>query len=220
MTEDEDRLWRILGARDTRAVRSRDLAGMYRGGLYALEDRQRSDHIAQSAHSLRELMEKLPLSSGLEVGSSGYEASDVLTGTLKLLAKAREESAAFQIASNEWKGAVDAPLSDVLKALSDAEARGSRGENARGRARAFITAEAEWGEPRSPERREQLVVEWMSLHKQLKDISHHRTSPSVDAYSATVQSTTALLLEILRATPSERLEIFDKLIDEAEADAN
>lgn len=101
-----------------RALDDRDVAlsAMYRGGIAVLEDSSNPDRFAQCAHSIRELMEKLP------------ELLDVPTKAQKesLKAKVREVEDAYNGALKKtecfsvtvgWDGTIDGHLRKLLSRI-------------------------------------------------------------------------------------------------------
>jgi len=89
---------------------------MYRGGLAVLEDASNPDRFAQCAHSMRELMEKLP--ELLDVPTKAQkeslkgkvrEVADAYNGTLK-------RTSCFS-ATAGWDGSIDGHLRKLLARL-------------------------------------------------------------------------------------------------------
>lgn len=86
------------------------LGAMYLGGLHVLHDTANPDRVAQSAHSMRELMEKIvdpKRRPGLT--SKVIEVDDVFRDK-KPKTNCRSESGA-------WDGTIDSPLRKILKKL-------------------------------------------------------------------------------------------------------
>lgn len=99
-------LFQTLGKKDTQ------LASMYVGAIYVLRNTSNQDRIAQAAHSLRELLEKLPRILDMPVQAKPPSMMEKIRPLEKMWSKAKAESSCLQIAS--CSSAVDTPLRKFL----------------------------------------------------------------------------------------------------------
>ena len=100
----------LLRALDKRSSR---LASIYRGGLAVLGDTSNPDRFAQSAHSLRELMEKLPEFLDVPTGAQKERLKAKARELENLYVRTRENTICFSV-SNGWDGGIDRHLRKLL----------------------------------------------------------------------------------------------------------
>lgn len=100
-------------------LRSRDprLGQTYEGALHAYADPGNPDHLAQAAHSMRELFDALPAAVGVErrkTADLGDKVTLVAAGWKKAIGRTTTVKAG-------WHGEIDSPLRKVLQALAEFE---------------------------------------------------------------------------------------------------
>jgi len=93
------------------------LSMMYRGGIHVLNDPSNPDRFAQCAHSMRELMEKLP--QWLDVPTSAKKANlkEKVREVEDAFCKVKKRTKTFSH-PKDWCGAIDTPLQKFLVKLS------------------------------------------------------------------------------------------------------
>lgn len=96
-------------------ARDENLAAIYLGALFALDDRGNPDRIPQSAHSLRELIEGIREALGVRIASLSDLSAQV--EVVESALESSRESACFD--DGTWEGSVDDPLRDLLQAIED-----------------------------------------------------------------------------------------------------
>jgi hypothetical protein len=163
---DQRSLYERLVDRDSSGA----LAGMYRGALIALEDADNPDGLAQAAHSVREMMEKLAyLEHGdAEPGSMGGHTTD-----LKTLWNGYKESVGSTV--DELHDARVGPaLIEVLRQV-DALVTWTERNRMSGRTQAQRVLEhlKVSGFTMPPEQQRENVKTWMDLRDFFVRASHH-----------------------------------------------
>ena len=93
------------------------LARMYLGALRVLADEANPDAMPLAAHTLREIMEKLPESLDVPLKASAGALSNLrVAGLLPIWQKAVNRSSCHS--NGEWQGQLDGPLERLLKRLN------------------------------------------------------------------------------------------------------
>jgi hypothetical protein len=194
--------------------RDRSLSAMYRGGIAVLGDAANPDRFAQCAHSMRELMEKLP------------ELLDVPTTAQKerLKAKVREIEDAFLgvqrktccfSATAGWDGSIDGHLRKFLTRLGS-----------------FL----EWFASHQPRRRDELhgvlvrldgsgrelpkplaslnVDTWGKKRDYFQSVSHHRRTADEQEFRQRLDALERFLLDRLEPRTFDDFAEIDDLLGE------
>ncbi len=167
---------------DNEHIHSFSLAKIYYGAIRSLADKQNPEYLATTAHCLRELVEKLPLSLDIPIphqsGNMGYEANNLRD----LWEKAVSNSKAFS--NNEWNGDIDGPLKKYLTGSVAffnwlIQNRPSRTERPRQVVRKLDPSQHTM--PRVLEDAE--VKTWVKFHEHFEGIAHHQPMKTDDFHS-------------------------------------
>ena len=191
------------------------LAEMYVGALTALDDRSNPDRLAQSAHSLRELIEKIPEVVG--VGVAPVSELSAEAEKLEATLTAARESASF--CDGNWDGEIDGPLRELVRAVEDLVAwrltqRKTRREAVRETLRELDPSGRAVPGPLG----EVSVKEWMQAHRYFSGVAHHKATGET-AFRDAVAGFERLLVMLLRPRPFADFDEIDRIVTEAERGA-
>ncbi|HET6781734.1 MAG TPA: hypothetical protein VFH67_06535, partial [bacterium] len=158
-------LYQALVARDA------SRAEIYVGALHALASARNPDRLAQCAHSLRELIERLPESVDIAVAPLPQLSSKV-DGVEHLMAEARRSRTYREGA---WEGTIDEPLRAFILSVEELTAwRTNARERRRQVTRETLTvlpgAERVLPDPLI----DAVVDDWMQAHRYFTGVSHHK----------------------------------------------
>lgn len=184
------------------------LGAMYLGGLQVLHDTANPDRVAQSAHSMRELMEKM-VDPKRRPGLTGKvnEVEDVF--------RDKKPKTNCHSESSGWNGTIDHPLRKVLKKLEDfldwfANLYPRKKER-------FRRALSRWegSDLNLPETSfEGRWKAWQVLNDYFQGVSHHGKSPSAEELQKQVAGLEDFLArQLLKA--SDDLDVIDALLKES-----
>jgi hypothetical protein len=194
------------------------LSHMYFGALVALSHTENPDHLAQSAHSIRELMEKIP--AFLDVQTRAHQES--------LSSKVRELEDSWQTAiqrsasydDGNWNGEIDQPLSQLLEKLQ--QFFNWLGEH-RPRRRAEVAAtlhRLDGSDHTLPKPLEELEVErWMRIRDFFQAVSHHRKQATRDEFEGWLDALEMFLLDRLEPRTFADFDTIDEIIEEGQGGA-
>jgi hypothetical protein len=219
LSEAQEKLRRLLAERDARARKPLGLANMFAGACHAMHNVENLDRLAQSAHSLRELLEKLPLSSGDEVVRQGRRASERQKVILDSYGNAKKRSPSYDRTTSTWNGAIDDHVRRVFVVIEEAAKERSSADEKRDRSLTFIRAQDPTGEPMPPDIEKDLVERWMQFDKLFQDVAHHRMTLSPAKYEEHVTNYIEYLLQLLRAETVATFDMLDQIIKAAEEGA-
>ena len=174
---------------------------MYLGGLHAFNDSANPDRIAQSAHSFRELMEKVPeyinVPPGFIKHRVGYALKQEVEEIKEIWITTKKKSKCYCIES-DWSGKMDCPLANFLNRLDQffrefGENRPTRGQDfTKFRRRMDPSNEA------LPQIVEGLIAgKWISLYKNFTKICHHRSSPEPPKFEEYIDQLEEILTSVL-----------------------
>lgn len=212
--EELDRRQRLSGRGETR------LAHMYHGALLALTQVDNPDRSSLAAHSVRELIEKLPrylitpVSEELRVSEDRPLHQRVREFGVLL----RSRSVASMCRTEDgWSGEIDGPAAEILQSAERlveefAEDHPDRATQA-GRT---LRALARGAEPLPETYEDQLARTLYELEGYFLQVSHHRFAPSSDEMEDRLRRLTDLLLDFVRPRSVAAMEQLDALISEAE----
>lgn len=130
--------------------KSTDLARMYMGALFTLNQSSNPDNFAQSAHSIRELMEKLPKYIDVQVQAQTEKLKDKVIELKDSWDSSLRKTKCLK--EHTWAGEIDGPVAKLLEKLAS-----------------FF----EWFEQHAPRRK-------VEITKTLRGLDHfHGTLPKV-----------------------------------------
>jgi hypothetical protein len=149
-----------------------DLAAMYRGALAVLADTSNPDRVAQAAHSLRELMEKLPR---LDHGDTARGSMTTQAKTLGATWLSYRDNA--EGALDEWTGQTVGPaLLAVLRAVDTFVSWIERNTLSRAAQAQRVVRHLQVSGYSAPPAEATNAKIWKDLHSNLENISHHRVA--------------------------------------------
>lgn len=185
------------------------LGEMYAGALSALERRQ-PDHLAQAAHSVRELFDKLPASLGIGFATASGWGNEV-EKIVRVWDRARESSC---WADGSWSGEIDAPMVLLLQ-QTESLVEWFRG---RPRPRVMVREVMRRFDPGGREvpgvlgrQREQA---WMDARRYFVDVSHHQPTDE-SAFREWLARFESMLVSQLLPRPFADFDELDRLLTEA-----
>jgi hypothetical protein len=194
---------------------SQHVADLYLGALWALESNENPDRFAQAAHSLRELINAVPVSVGVDVRALDERMGD-------RLAPLRESWQLTMIRTTNfdgvvWSGEIDGPLARFLER---AEAFFSWLEEHRPRRRAefadTLTRLDSSGRSLPPRLQDLNVQTWMEIRDYFIDVCHHRRSADRPEFDSWLEAFELFLLDRLRPRTFEDFDDIDAVITAAE----
>lgn len=196
------------------------LGSIYAGGLRVLEDDSNPDRLAQSAHSMRELMEKIEEWFARKTeGNGGRKRPAPLKaeiGQVEVLFLRRKRQTGCYSDESGWTGEIDHHLRKVLDRLDG-----------------FF----EWFAEEYPRRRalfEQMLIgldpsglvfppplvdnswrQWRKIRDYFVNVSHHRRDTSLDTLREQTERLENFLADRLLPRTSAELDVIDAIIEEA-----
>ncbi len=191
---------------------------MYLGVLMALNHADNPDHLAQSAHSVRELMEKVPAFLDVQMrahqeslGSKARELEDRWQTTI-------ERSTCYD--DGNWSGEIDQPLLNMLEALQRffdwfGEHRPRRRIEV-----ATILQRLNGSDHTLPAALEDLEIDrWMRIRDFFQAVAHHRKQVTQDEFERWLGALEMFLLDRLRPRTFADFDAIDDIIKEGEGSA-
>ncbi|MCL4486956.1 MAG: hypothetical protein M1570_02345 [Chloroflexi bacterium] len=232
LDESDSKLDQILGhLADARAFRltdrqllvhrslktvSTELSDLYEGALRILGDESNPQHHALGAHSLREMMGRLPKFLDLPILAAAGRLGDRVNA-LEPLWSATEQSNCRQ--GNSWGGEIDGPIQKLLVALETffkwwAESRPKRREVA---GELFRSTDP-YGASLPPTLQKRRADRWLQLNDYFVAIAH---GGGVDGreFTLAVYDLEEVLLGSLYRRPSEDFSAIDALLAEENGNA-
>jgi hypothetical protein len=197
------------------ALLSRDaqLAEMYVGALRVLDDGANPDGIAQCAHSMRELIEKIPDVVGVRIASLSDLSAEV--GRLESAFEAACGSASF--CGGKWEGQIDGPLRDLVRVVDHLVAWREKNRKTRREAARETLRELDPSGRGVPGTLGDVNVrEWMAARRYFTDLSHHRKSDDT-GFRDRITGLERFLAIQLRPRPFADFDEIDRIVAEAES---
>jgi len=194
---------------DVLKVRDYRLADMYLGSLVVLDQDGNPDRIPQAAHSMRELIEKLPRYLGFVIQNNPISLGQ-LTGDL---AEAWDHT---QISADGSSPSVCVPSNFVgqLKQFFD----DFQNDHPRRRevGKSVINNLDPSGSQLPDVVQDLRAGKWLSFNNYFTSVSHHRTSQDISEYAEMVDNFENFLLDYLRPRAAESQADILRIIREAE----
>lgn len=203
-----------LSQKDTR------LAEMYLSALVVLRDGDNPDRFAQACYSLRELMEKIPrwyaaVPAAEQVPRMGDKVGDLA----KQWRRARTGSNTFT--AGGWRGTIDPPLEDALRAIDEFFAWLEKDRPMRKERTAGMFRKLDPMRLPLPSKIEQLrVEEWSSCREYFEDVAHHNIMTAPEDIGKWLYFLEGFLLDLIRPRTFEKHEEIDTIIQHGEGNAN
>jgi hypothetical protein len=198
--------------------RSADLARMYVGALIVLSNPDNPDRLPQAAHSLRELMEKIPRYIAVETRASREslrvkvrELEDHWNNTV-------EYSACYD--DGNWNGSIDRPLRRLLQGLQYFFDWFGEHHPRRRTETATVLRRLDGSGRTLPPRLEDLEIEgWLAIRNYFLAVAHHGRQPPEGDFGAWIDALERFLLDRLRPRTFADFDAIDDIIQEGEGDA-
>lgn len=200
-------------------ARSSELGSIYIGALMTLERRDNPDRLAQAAHGLRELMEKLPKYLDFPI----QKKSPSLKEKVRDLSQRRDSviKNSNSHTGSGWRGEIDNHLQKFLT-KSDEFFEWFEGEYPTRRQRTVrLLRQLDPSAIPLPEPLETPNIEqWDKCHDHFQGVSHHSLSGVEEEFRSQLLGLERLLLDRLAPQTSEDFAMIDELISEVESGDN
>lgn len=203
----------------TLASKSSQLAARYLGARIALTASTNPEHLAQAAHSIRELIDDLHTISDLPAAAeprSGKKLGDAFREMETKWERGKKKSKSH--VGGEWKGEIDEPARRAFRAVEAAiefrrEERPLRKETYRLAIRSIDVSERTL--PGFIE--ERLIELWNDWRGYFINVCHHDVEPNVEDFHAVLEEFERFVLERLNPRTYEDQATLDEIIAEAES---
>ena len=204
--------------RDELSRRSRELADIYWGAIIVLDGHDNPERLAMSAHSLRELQDRLPRILAVPEASDRMKLEDVFPGVADKWESMRGGTDC-RTDSGEWQGEIDTRLGKFLRWFDDF-VRKFRERNVRMErvSRAALGRLDPGLETVPTETGDEAVRIWLEVRKTFVGFAHHNLLDEAALVDALVRFE-ALLGDRLYPKTFEKQAQIDSIIREAEVDA-
>jgi hypothetical protein len=191
---------------------------MYLGAVTALSHTDNPDHLAQSAHSVRELMEKIPAFLDIQMrahqeslGSRVRELEDRWQTTI-------ERSTCYDDGS--WSGEIDRPLLKLLETLQQFFDWFGEHHPRRRIEVATILRRLNGSGHTLPTPLEDLEVQrWMRIRDYFLAVAHHGKQVTQDEFERWLDALEMFLLDRMRPRTFADFDAIDDIIKEGEGGA-
>lgn len=191
------------------------LAGMYLGALLVLEHIENPENVVMAAHSLRELLEKLPMYLDLPVTRQTnlkVKVIDLSQGWYSVTKNSRCKG------NPSWNGPVDRPLQTFLERTEKffewfKEQYQTRRERAAILLRGLDPLRLSLPTPIEDLR----ITEWYKYHEYFEKISHHGVIEGLQEFRTWLVSLEKFLLDHLCPRTFDDQEDIKRIIEEGEA---
>jgi hypothetical protein len=192
-------------------VMSQHVADLYLGALWTLESNENPDRYAQAAHSLRELMNAVPVSVGVEVRALDERMGDRLTPLRESWQSTMNRTTTFD--GKVWSGEIDGPLALFLER---AHTFFSWLEDHRPRRRAefadTLTRLDSSGRALPPRLQDLNVQTWMEIRAYFIDVCHHRKVADRLEFNSWLEAFELFLLDRLQPRTFNDFDDIDAIV--------
>jgi hypothetical protein len=195
------------------------LSRMYLGALAVLRHADNPDRLPQAAHSMRELIEKLPAAFGLQMRPNIPLITERVRGLYDSWRKVCANSECYD--SGNWVGEVDRILRKWLQELpAFFDQFNEQSPSRRGRLAAALQ-EFDDSAHHLPDRLINLNAKyWHELWQFFEDVCHHgRRDTTPEAFDQWLYALEKFLLDRLRPRTFDEMDTLDAIIEEGESDA-
>ena len=195
------------------------LSEMYCGCIIALKDSSNPDRFAQCAHSIRELMEKLPEVFDAPINTQGGNLKDKVHKLLEAYNLAEKNTTCYSV-NEGWSGVLDGYIVQFFLAIKDFfkwfdESRPSR--------RSDLKALLKKMEKSAEDLPEGIVYnnikKWENLRDFFQAVAHHRKFPEEREFLQNLDCLEQFLLDRLTPRTFDDFAEIDALIAEGEKNA-
>lgn len=184
-----------------------DLGSYYYGAVAVLSDTSNPEGPYQAAHSLRELMEKLPKYRDVDVAGGVGQLKQVAQRVQKWWLGRKVQGFRCHAGQCELEGEELAGLLDELDSMLVRSM--TRGQEAEAALRSFDPAGADVDS--------RTLTDWRRLRGKLSDLSHHSDTIPPESASDLLVQFGSLFLSLASPTPSDDLSLLDEIMREVEA---
>lgn len=188
---------------------------MYLGALAVLQQPFNGERFAQSAHTLREMINRLPASLGLSTDALTDRMGDRLQRPEQAWANALKRSACFD--GTSWSGGIDQPLTRALAAIQEfftwkKEHRPRRHDELTETVRRLDASGR-----RLPKNLEGLIVaQWDLTRDYFISVCHYRIRADEDEFFAYLDALERFIIERLRPRTFADFDAVDAILEEAD----
>ncbi|MCY4107591.1 MAG: hypothetical protein OXG11_01015 [Chloroflexi bacterium] len=192
------------------------LGAMYLGGLQVLHDPANPDRVAQSAHSMRELMEKIgEVELTTAEGRSTRRMKNEVFNLRGAFTQAKRNSAGYS-ESGGWTGPFDGHLYRFLKKLNDFfDWVDSDRPSRRAQFQRTLVHLDPSGRPLAKPLRDRRYRAWREMWDFFQDTSHHRAFPGIDEFRRRIGELEVFLASVLVPRTFDDMDAIDALLKEA-----
>ena len=191
---------------------------MYLGAVIALSHTDNPDSLAQCAHSVRELMEKIP--AYLDVQTRAHQES--LTSKVRDLEDRWQNTIATSACYDDgiWTGEIDRPLLQLLETLQRLFDWLSEHRPRRRIEVSRILQRLDGSDHILPATLEDLEVDrWMRIREFFLSVAHHGQQVTQDEFERWLDALERFLLDRLRPRTFADFDAIDDIIKEGEGSA-
>jgi hypothetical protein len=201
------------------ASRDRGLAAMYRGALVVLEDKSNPERLVQAAHSIRELMEKLPKILDAPTDAMGERMGDKVEVLKDAHSKACRNTACRN-GNGDWDGAIDNHLAKFLRRVEQFFEWLSSHRSGRKKEINETLARIDGSQRALPPALAGLKVDaWDVKRNFFVRVSHHRADTNEEEFGTWLSALERALLDGFNPRTFEDFDTIDALLEEADDDA-
>lgn len=208
-----------LALHEALGERAEELARMYIGALVVLANPNNPDRLPQAAHSLRELMEKIPRYIAVEIRAES-ESLRVKVRELEGRWNSTVENSMCYDGGN-WTGSIDRHLRRLLQRGLQPFFNWFNEHHPRRRVETAAVLRQLDGSGRTlPARLENLEVKgWMAIREYFQAVAHHGRQPPEEDFRTWIDALERSLLDRLRPRTFADFDAIDDIIREGESDA-
>lgn len=189
---------------------------MYHGALRVLNDGENPDRFSLAAHSIREMLSRLPDHIGVESKDRRVRLSDRVSSLEQSWSHACDGSSSRDGPRN-WNGVIDKPLHSFLTAMEDfVEWRAENIPRRRAVVGRTLRELDEAPVPLSGTLQELRISEWEMYHDFFVSVAHHGSVTEED-FSSHLYWFEGYLLDQLRPRTFEEIREIEEVIKEGEA---
>jgi hypothetical protein len=203
-------LFQALGKKDPQ------LASMYFGALWVLKNVSNPDGIAQAAHGLREVLEKLPRILDMPIQAKPASMMDKIRPLEKTWSKAKSESSGLK--TSPRCDVIDTPLRKFLDEVEEFFSWLTSDRPTRKQQAAIVVRGLDPLKKALPQTIESLhVEEWDSYRNHFELVSHHHIVEELGEFMKWIEGVEGYLIDRLIPRTFDDFTKLDKIIGEAEA---
>jgi hypothetical protein len=191
------------------------LAKMFLGALTVLEQQSNGERFAQAAHTLRELINRLPASLGLTTPAMNERLGDRLGKPEQAWSAALAQSGCRD--GNRWSGTIDPPLARALLAIGEFFEWKSEHRPRRRTEMTQTIRRLDASGRQLPERIESMVVnQWGVTREYFIGVCHYNVEPEEREFFGYLDVFEEFLINRLRPRTFADFDAVDAVIEEAE----